>query len=186
VFQSKLSRECQVNGVNNRNNFYAGHKILRSVSGNDAFVPEQGKDSRSITSKIRAENEKLPVAQQVINTTTSNSLLQHDPASLSTIESSIASTRSISCRFIDQSHCLCVTSLFSPSILCPYHQVRLHATGRIHNHHHHPYDPHLPPNRIPIGILMPSQHGFQFQLVAADGRCGLLLQSPGDAHHGPQ
>jgi hypothetical protein len=34
--------------------------------------------------------------------------------------------------------------------------------------------------------LMPSHHGVQFQLVAADGRCGLLQKSSGNAHNCPQ
>jgi hypothetical protein len=33
---------------------------------------------------------------------------------------------------------------------------------------------------------MPSQHGLQLQLVAVDGRCGLLHQSSGDAHNRAQ
>jgi hypothetical protein len=43
----------------------------------------------------------------------------------------------------------------------------------------------LPQTSIPEH-LMPSQHGFQFQLVAAHGRCGLLQTSSGNAHNRSQ
>jgi hypothetical protein len=104
------------------------------------------------------------------------------------ITNGIASTSLATCLFIDPGPLLCATLLLpvirNKTSLSPV--IGSHATTTVTQPSCDSHDHRNPYKNDSLRYLMPSQHGFQFQLVAADGRCGFLQDGPRDAHHSSQ